>query len=902
MSLYSDHPIRLVDNRAHFDSSANQSRTLQPGDFFDVVGQVAGGLVKVGAEGLDFETPSFVREIRPRPREGPEFETWFNCVPLHVALYRGDGDGYLVGEWTTPSGSKREGEQELATQVDAGAPGAATRWRLRVENRSQKVVAANGGIGFVRNVHPILQQRLPLRVLNGAFNVVINALAPYATVHGSTVRFGFSQEVADFLGLQGDHPLRQRTMDISPIEAEGELQSVKAEIVPGTTVRAAIQERWQRMDAKIATMPEVVRTVLREKNDAWRDEWLGKVKPDMAAVHITSLLSDIDLSTDIIPGWEVDAGSIEDISITLFLIFERVVAFSDHVLFFASADYTGAVAAAESLGVMPDVEDVLNRLAPVIQGYMPLVHRYFAEVLVRLAPLLFEHPAIFIEASADETSVLVRWTYDPEGWPSLGENVPENPGELPPFTVAERGPRGAVPEGFLGDPTSVARLDRIDTIVVVMMENRSFDHMLGHLRAEHEQYRGFPADASNSYEEQGSQHLVRMRPIADLLRDNDLLQIPIDPFHSTAHVAIQIADGAMSGFAQDVLPRGEPQTPLTYYTREHIPNYYTLAEQYLVCDQWFAAHPGGTYPNRWAALGGTMPEVNNIHVDDPRLGFLRDATIFDLLTEEGIDWTYYENNVSMIRMYGRYRLDDTHVLPYADPLEGFAAKAKANALPPVVFVEPRITGVPPLAQASDDHPPANLAVGQDFIASVYNALAGSPEQWRRSLLLITYDEHGGFYDHVPPPGTRLGPPEWMNNVPRLHPGGSDFMGPRVPTFVISPYVNRGAVSHVVFDHLSIIKTILVRHRDRFYADQFARFAPRVRNSNHIGAALDRDEARPGEPEMLPVPPRRGFSRRTVPAATRPGPPRRRPTDPPEDDEEARDFRLSLARAMLPKRR
>ena len=115
-------------------------------------------------------------------------------------------------------------------------------------------------------------------------------------------------------------------------------------------------------------------------------------------------------------------------------------------------------------------------------------------------------------------------------------------------------------------------------------------------------------------------------------------------------------------------------------------------------------------------------------------------------------------------------------------------------------------------------------------------------------------------------------------------------------------MNPGTVSHELFDHLSIIKTILVRHRDRFYADQFERFVSRVKNSNHIGAALNRDDARPGEPVMLPAPPRRGFSRRTVPAAIRPGPPRRRPTDPPEDEEEARDFRLSLARAMLPKRR
>jgi phospholipase C len=241
------------------------------------------------------------------------------------------------------------------------------------------------------------------------------------------------------------------------------------------------------------------------------------------------------------------------------------------------------------------------------------------------------------------------------------------------------------------------------------------------------------------------------------------------------------------------------------------------------------------------------------------------------------------------------------VLPYDDAAEGFKAKAMANALPPVVFVEPRITGVPPLAQASDDHPPASLGVGQQFIRDVYNALAGSPA-WERSLLLITYDEHGGFYDHVPPPGTSLGPPEWLDKVEKLRPDGPNFMGPRVPTFVISPFVDKGTVSHEVFDHLSIIKTILVRHRHKLYAGQHERYGPRVAKINHLGAALTRDGARPGDPVLLDPPPLRSLARRTVPLAASSGAPRRRPTEAPADDEEARDFRLSLARAMLPKRR
>jgi phospholipase C len=218
----------------------------------------------------------------------------------------------------------------------------------------------------------------------------------------------------------------------------------------------------------------------------------------------------------------------------------------------------------------------------------------------------------------------------------------------------------------------------------------------------------------------------------------------------------------------------------------------------------------------------------------------------------------------------------------------------------VVFVEPRFTGVPPLEQASDDHPPADLAVGQQFIARVYNALARSP-QWQRTLLVITYDEHGGFFDHVPPPGTQMGPPEWLNKVPRIHPQGADHMGPRVPTFVISPFVNPGSVSHAVFDHTSIIKTILVRHRARFYADQFGAFGPRVMMINHLGAALDRDGGRPGQPELLLDSPLRQRPERRATSPSR-GTPRLRPTTPPANTDERTDFHVSLARAMLPKSR
>ena len=932
--------VKFVGNEVHFLDGKSESKTLQPGSSFDVIAEVVGGTITVSVESLDFHNPSFVRVVGPQPDPEDDdgegrgsVQTWFNCVAISVQLYRGDEED-PVRTIKTANGKKREGQQESSFVVDAGpVDWSHTRWRLRVINTSNKIVSAIGGIGFVRDRGFIGNTNVPLRVLNHAFGVVVNALAPQVKLRGRTVHVGFSDEVAEMLGLGPDHALRGQTIDLGiPLaDAEGELQSIKAEVVPGTKVREAVHERWQKVETRLlqllATTTNASQRQLiesqREKNNAWRADWEAKIEPDFVAVHIEALFSEIDLSSDIIPGFEFDLGSIENLAIHLYLIFLRAVGHrSGHVLCLSSADTEGVVGAAESLGIIVPSKEIEAKLPPPIQENIGLLHRYFAELLARISPFLGDIPPIFIDARADETNVLVRYTSDPADQratrppPSHGQPIGRPPrGGLGDVLVdadsldrapdrssepADRGPLGALPPGFaLGDPVSVARLDKIQTIVVVMMENRSFDHMLGYLRTVRgEEYDGFPDNARNNYTEDGVVHTVRMEPITNVLRAADVMQIPVDPHHAFSHTKIQVADGAMSGFAADLIDRGDPQFALSYYTDQQIPNYYRLAAVHAVCDRWFCAHPGPTYPNRWATLTGTIPQVENFHVDDPRLGFMRDVTIFDTLTSAGIDWAYYENNVSMIRMYGRFRLDDKNVLPYLDEEEGFERKAKLGQLPPIVFVEPRFTGIPPLQQASDDHPPANVAVGQQFITRVYNALAASP-QWRNTLLVITYDEHGGFFDHVPPPGTQLGPPEWLGKVPRIHPEGADHMGPRVPTLVISPFVNPGSVSHTVFDHTSIIKTILVRHRNRFYADQLRAFGPRVMMINHLGAALNRDEARPGQPEPLPAPPLRQRPERRATPPAQPMP-RRRPTAPPTEAERT-DFHVSLARSMLPKR-
>jgi phospholipase C len=182
-------------------------------------------------------------------------------------------------------------------------------------------------------------------------------------------------------------------------------------------------------------------------------------------------------------------------------------------------------------------------------------------------------------------------------------------------------------------------------------------------------------------------------------------------------------------------------------------------------------------------------------------------------------------------MYGRYRADERNVVPFRDPNEGFAVRAQAGALPKVSFIDPDFVDLPPFRTASDDHPPARLRDGQALISAIYEAIAASP-LWPKTLFVITYDEHGGFYDHVSPPGTTAAPDDAPERP--IHPQGPPHYGPRVPAFVISPFAARGAVSRTIFDHTSVLATIARRFLD---ADAIAQLGPRVAWANDLAGVL-----------------------------------------------------------------
>lgn len=350
-------------------------------------------------------------------------------------------------------------------------------------------------------------------------------------------------------------------------------------------------------------------------------------------------------------------------------------------------------------------------------------------------------------------------------------------------------------------PLDRGLLKNIEHIVVVMMENRSFDHMLGYLSKEghmdgskRPDVDGLRGGETNPYKGQKFQSFP--------LTDTHFLE---SPCHSFECVLNQVDAGKMDGFVADFADQYEtsgtdPSRIMGYHTSATLPVYDALAREFLVSDRWFAAHPGPTFCNRFYTLTGRLNrdttgrfEFNNPHGSD--FTPVSTRTIFDHLNDHGIFWRYYEHGYCFLRMFERYTFDNQNIVDAGNDSINFVNSALNGTLPSVTFIDPDFIDVPP---GFDDGPPADVAAGQHFIGTVVNALMKGP-LWSKTLLIITYDEHGGFYDHVPPPKA----------VPV---SAVDDYGVRVPTFVISPWVEGGKATstthaNLVFDHTSIAKTI-----------------------------------------------------------------------------------------------
>ena len=413
------------------------------------------------------------------------------------------------------------------------------------------------------------------------------------------------------------------------------------------------------------------------------------------------------------------------------------------------------------------------------------------------------------------------------------------------------------------DPAGAANLEKVDHIVVMMLENRSFDHMLGYLSltGRRPDIDGLRPGLANEY--QGHSY-----PVHHLTET----ALGIDPDHSGSAIALQIADGQMSGFVASAaatlagrgVEDGDPGCVMGYYDGADVPVYDHLAEQFGVCDRWFSSVPGATLPNRLYALtGGAAGSRDDRPPYIPPL--YHQPSFVRHLDAQDVSWRWYSFDPGTLRLADvHYRLGHHDRFGYVSKtglpwkavfditvnqnIPSFLEDAAAGTLRQVSWIDPAFTNFNPLGwPVNDDHPMADVKDGQDLVLAVYDALASSP-QWNRCLLVIVYDENGGFYDHVPPPPAGDDDPEMFGRY-----------GVRVPAIIVSPWTEPRTVSHTLFDHTSIIKTILQRFCPGACDPLSGRAkrprlglgpqhpGTRVAQASHLGELLTRGTPRPAPP-------------------------------------------------------
>jgi len=366
----------------------------------------------------------------------------------------------------------------------------------------------------------------------------------------------------------------------------------------------------------------------------------------------------------------------------------------------------------------------------------------------------------------------------------------------------------------LPDPQSSG----IEHVVVVTMENRSFDHLFAWLPNAVGKQAGLSyADPSGA-----------MHSTYSLSGDYTGCPHP-DPDHSYSGARIEYNGGAMNGFLLDT---SNDVYCIGYYGEQDIPFLAQLARSYTTCDNYFVSILGPTFPNRLFLHSAQTDRL------DDSIGFTSLPTIWDRLAAAGVSANYYFNNVPFLALWGLKYLGITK------GYDEFKSAAKNGTLPAVSYVDPNFTTIDD-GLGNDDHPHADIRRGDRFLHDTFEAVANGPD-WASTVFIITFDEWGGFFEHVPPPRATA-----ANNVDTDLVNGKALLGMRVPTIIASPFT-RGVetspfVNHAVFDHTSILKLIEWRWG-------LAPLTPRDASSDigNLASALNFGQSMPSSP-TLPKP-------------------------------------------------
>lgn len=388
-------------------------------------------------------------------------------------------------------------------------------------------------------------------------------------------------------------------------------------------------------------------------------------------------------------------------------------------------------------------------------------------------------------------------------------------GTLAAASLAKAADAGAVSSFFLDDERRALPSPRnsgIEHVVLVAMENRSFDHILGWLPHANGRQAGL------TYLDK----LGRRHPTYHLTSYQNCALA--DPDHSYSGGRIQFDGGKCDGW----LKAGTNDSfPIGYYEAKDVSFLSQAAPYWTTCDHYFAAILAPTYPNRFYMHSAQTDRL------DQSTTISTLPTIWDRLTAAGIDGRYYFNDIPFTALWGARHLDITH--PYVE----FLAACESGMLPQVSYIDPRFIDESS-GTSNDDHPHADIRNGEAFLNQVYTAVTTSPA-WQNTVLIITFDEWGGFFDHVAPP---LGP------VPAADAAiGSDGrLGFRVPALIVSPFARRRFVARRQFDHTSVLKLIEWRWN-------LAPLTVRDAAANNLAAILDFDEPKMSAPAFsVPIGP------------------------------------------------
>jgi len=340
-------------------------------------------------------------------------------------------------------------------------------------------------------------------------------------------------------------------------------------------------------------------------------------------------------------------------------------------------------------------------------------------------------------------------------------------------------------------------MPQVKHIVVLMLENRSFDHMVGFMQSDAYAINGIDPKnpPANPMSPQDPTPVPATPDASDVL--------PFDAGHSVPDTNQQLffrvegpplPPGRLSnqGFVysysqQQGVTAATAPLIMKCFAPEKVPVLATLAKSFALCISWYASVPGPTWPNRFFVHCATSKGF----IDNSQFHDLDMRTIFENLSAAGNSWKIYSHDFPQSQAL--LGLQGEEFNQNWDSIGGFKSDAAGDALPDYAFIEPKYTSF--LGPANDQHPPHSVGAGEQLIADVYNAVRDSPG-WNDTLLIVLYDEHGGTFDHVMPPAAI--PPD--DNTSEF---AFDRLGLRVPAILISPYISHGTIVDTVFDHSSI---------------------------------------------------------------------------------------------------